>query len=94
MNGLVSELSELAGRERAMLNECEALLSSTSTMQVRISIFLDKLHFVKLLSNIQLFERKKDDTNMLFYSHACNNALFIPGNYLMSYSYPDFFLLF
>ncbi|CAO2823092.1 unnamed protein product [Amaranthus hypochondriacus] len=35
MNGLVSELSELTGQERAMLNECEALLGSTSAMQVK-----------------------------------------------------------
>ncbi|KAL2936431.1 AUGMIN subunit 8 [Bienertia sinuspersici] len=37
INGLVSELSELAGQERAMLNECDALLGSTSAMQVRVA---------------------------------------------------------
>lgn len=45
MNGLVSELSELTGQERAMLNECEALLGSTSAMQVRISIFFRQIAF-------------------------------------------------
>lgn len=35
MNVLVSELSELAGQGRAMLNECEALSASTSAMQVK-----------------------------------------------------------
>ncbi|XP_057537638.1 AUGMIN subunit 8-like [Amaranthus tricolor] len=35
MSGLVSALSELAGQERAMLNECEALLGSRSAIQVK-----------------------------------------------------------
>ncbi|XP_010687625.2 AUGMIN subunit 8 [Beta vulgaris subsp. vulgaris] len=35
INGLVSELSELAGQGRALLNESEALLASTSAMQVK-----------------------------------------------------------
>ncbi|KAK9697435.1 hypothetical protein RND81_08G037500 [Saponaria officinalis] len=35
MNGLVSELAELAGHERAMLNECDTLLSSSAAMQVK-----------------------------------------------------------
>ncbi|XP_022969572.1 AUGMIN subunit 8-like [Cucurbita maxima] len=34
MNGLVSELSIVASRERAMLDECESLLASTTVMQV------------------------------------------------------------
>ncbi|KNA19515.1 hypothetical protein SOVF_060980 [Spinacia oleracea] len=35
IDGLASELSDLAGKERAMLNECEALSASTSAMQVK-----------------------------------------------------------
>ncbi|PON70442.1 QWRF family [Parasponia andersonii] len=34
INGLVSELAVIAARERAMLDECEALLASTTAMQV------------------------------------------------------------
>nr|XP_016436590.1 PREDICTED: AUGMIN subunit 8-like [Nicotiana tabacum]XP_016436591.1 PREDICTED: AUGMIN subunit 8-like [Nicotiana tabacum]XP_016436592.1 PREDICTED: AUGMIN subunit 8-like [Nicotiana tabacum]XP_016436593.1 PREDICTED: AUGMIN subunit 8-like [Nicotiana tabacum]XP_016436594.1 PREDICTED: AUGMIN subunit 8-like [Nicotiana tabacum] len=34
MNCLVSELADVAAQERAMLDECEALLSSTAAMQV------------------------------------------------------------
>ncbi|XP_021750066.1 AUGMIN subunit 8-like [Chenopodium quinoa] len=35
INSLVSELSDIAGQGRAMLNECEALSASTSSMQVK-----------------------------------------------------------
>lgn len=35
MNCLVSELADVAAQERAMLDECEALLASTAAMQVR-----------------------------------------------------------
>ncbi|PSS13959.1 AUGMIN subunit like [Actinidia chinensis var. chinensis] len=34
MNCIVSELAEMAAKERAMLDECEALLASTAAMQV------------------------------------------------------------
>ena len=34
-NSLVSELDEVAAQERAMLDECEALLATTAAMQVR-----------------------------------------------------------
>uniref|UniRef100_A0A803M8X5 AUGMIN subunit 8 n=1 Tax=Chenopodium quinoa TaxID=63459 RepID=A0A803M8X5_CHEQI len=34
INSLVSELSDIAGQGRAMLNECEALSASTSSMQL------------------------------------------------------------
>lgn len=34
-NDLVSELAAVAGHEKAMLNECDALLASTAAMQVR-----------------------------------------------------------
>lgn len=34
-NRLVSELAALAGQERAMVNECDALLASTAAMQVK-----------------------------------------------------------
>ena len=36
MNCIVSELAEMAAQERAMLDECAALLASTASMQVRI----------------------------------------------------------
>lgn len=35
MNSLVSELAEVAARERAMLNECESLFGSITALQVR-----------------------------------------------------------
>ncbi|KAH9608814.1 hypothetical protein KSS87_017662 [Heliosperma pusillum] len=35
MNGLVSELAELAGHERALINQCDTLLSSSAAMQVK-----------------------------------------------------------
>lgn len=35
MNCLVSELADVAAQERAMLDECEALLATTEAMQVR-----------------------------------------------------------
>ncbi|KAL9224158.1 hypothetical protein vseg_000222 [Gypsophila vaccaria] len=35
MNNLVSELAELAGHERAMLHECDTLLSSSAALQVK-----------------------------------------------------------
>ncbi|KAL3533042.1 hypothetical protein ACH5RR_006563 [Cinchona calisaya] len=35
MNCLVSELADVAAQERAMLDECEALLASTAAMQVK-----------------------------------------------------------
>lgn len=35
MNSLVSELAEIAARERAMLDECESVLGSTAALQVR-----------------------------------------------------------
>lgn len=34
MSSLVSELAVIAAREKAMLDECEALLASTEAMQV------------------------------------------------------------
>lgn len=33
-NSLVSELADIAAQERAMLDECEALLAITTAMQV------------------------------------------------------------
>lgn len=35
MNHLVSELAFVAAHEKAMLDECEALLASAAAMQVR-----------------------------------------------------------
>lgn len=35
MNSLVSELAIVAAQEKAMLDECEALLASTAAMQVK-----------------------------------------------------------
>lgn len=35
MNCLISELADVAAQERAMLDECEALLATTAAMQVR-----------------------------------------------------------
>jgi hypothetical protein len=35
MTSLVSELAVVAAQEKAMLDECEALLASTTAMQVR-----------------------------------------------------------
>ena len=35
MNSLVSELADVAARERAMLNECESLFGSIAALQVR-----------------------------------------------------------
>ncbi|XP_074280843.1 AUGMIN subunit 8 [Silene latifolia] len=35
MNGLVSELAELAGHERALINQCDTLLSSSAAMKVK-----------------------------------------------------------
>ena len=35
MNGLASELAAVASQEKAMLDECESLLASTTAMQVR-----------------------------------------------------------
>ncbi|GFP99865.1 QWRF motif-containing protein 8 [Phtheirospermum japonicum] len=35
MNSLVSELAGVAAQERAMLDECESVLGSTTAMQVR-----------------------------------------------------------
>lgn len=47
-NSLVSELAEVAAQERAMLDECEALLATTAAMQVRairnIVIALEKIN--------------------------------------------------
>lgn len=36
MSGLVSELSVIAAREKAMLDECEELLASSAALQVQI----------------------------------------------------------
>lgn len=37
MNHLASELSDTAAKERAMLDECRDLLSSTAAIQVKIN---------------------------------------------------------
>uniref|UniRef100_A0A803MFD6 AUGMIN subunit 8 n=1 Tax=Chenopodium quinoa TaxID=63459 RepID=A0A803MFD6_CHEQI len=40
INSLVSELSDIAGQGRAMLNECEALSASTSSMQPPLVVII------------------------------------------------------
>lgn len=40
MNSLVSELADVAARERAVLNECELLFGSIAALQVTNSLWL------------------------------------------------------
>jgi hypothetical protein len=39
MNNLISEVAIVSAQEKAMLDECEALLAFSTSMQVRIIIY-------------------------------------------------------
>lgn len=45
LNCLVSELAELAAQEKAMLDDCEALLASTATTQVSKNVACHKIAY-------------------------------------------------
>lgn len=51
MNCLVSELADVAAQERAMLDECEALLASTAAMQV-ITVYTSGLRFLQIIFSL------------------------------------------
>lgn len=39
MNNLISEVAVVSAQEKAMLDECEALLTFATSMQVRVMIY-------------------------------------------------------
>ena len=39
MNNLISEVAVVSAQEKAMLDECEALLTFASAMQVRVMVY-------------------------------------------------------
>lgn len=47
MNNLISEVAIISAQEKAMLDECEALLAFATSMQVRIIIIVYELELCR-----------------------------------------------